>query len=967
MAKKDNLIKSKSIYTIKKNHFLTNDATIYENDHITIISNDGIYDDDMALFSDSNFKYRIRTESNDKKKHTRSSFLKTDNGSEFWTLKDISASTISEESKIVSKPNYSSLKDFAYYGSAVELIRATINDIVQRFPGGITKYSDNNLAPTVVVNGTTRKLLSNEFEIDCWSNGALLSSGDAKNPMRILSASYMNYEDNGTPLTSAPMFKSNENMCPNSIIGTVTINGKGFDVYMDGEYKKHLLETGGNSINLKPKASIIDAFWDSLDDFERVLLNRDATPVYKAILETPYSDETGFYYKNETYIWPTVNDDGFTPDITTSRFQNYLESLISLANFHDEYDSDNIWRMMTHESIKNLNWTYVSKNDENESEQIDNDSNGIKAMIRVYGRQFDDIKRYADNIKYSNTLSYDQKQNLPDYFLSDVVENDGWEAQHTSPFDSEVTNVISSGTGTSAYTLYVGGKTTGYVNSEFQRRLALNSDYIQSLKGTRRGIDAILGMFGYENVDRNNSNSAGTYSITEYVCVVVPSASVSSYTEASLIRTLGGDYVNVDEQTNFMAGYPVAVIQPSMSASTSEDGGGTSEENSYYIVPWFDRKQTYNYPFYFQSKGGWGKRSSKIINLPHLTNKTELETEFVDIYGETQPYMKYAKTMIEMTMLNQDSLCEGTICYVTDISDIDKMYEKSQDEDGTFSHYFILKTKELAGYCGYVQNNIYDGCYGWKNIPVEQISGVTKDGAKVIYLESLKAEYKGNNPHIGYGLYDDGDDYREHFQNLFKGMLKDGKFDYLQQDTETIGGLDITGQELYSKLCNGYGFKLSGVTDNKKCNFYCDTSEELKLIAIGSADTVSWAYPEGLVSYNPENIETPDSDSSYANILDESQANGVVNVKNIRINFNVGDNLEMQKYIQNVVLKYLEEMIPSTAIVEYLFNGVLGVPRVNDETPAMDGGFRWVNNVQHAVIDNNAYIINVYEEIDENE
>ena len=59
MAKKDNLIKSKSIYTIKKNHFLTNDATIYENDHITIISNDGIYGE---LFLD--FYLRIVKERN---------------------------------------------------------------------------------------------------------------------------------------------------------------------------------------------------------------------------------------------------------------------------------------------------------------------------------------------------------------------------------------------------------------------------------------------------------------------------------------------------------------------------------------------------------------------------------------------------------------------------------------------------------------------------------------------------------------------------------------------------------------------------------------------------------------------------------------------------------------------------------------------------------------------------------------
>jgi hypothetical protein len=59
MAKKDKLIKNKSIYTIKKKHASLTDSIIYENDYITIIPNDGIYDDEMALFSESNFKYLI--------------------------------------------------------------------------------------------------------------------------------------------------------------------------------------------------------------------------------------------------------------------------------------------------------------------------------------------------------------------------------------------------------------------------------------------------------------------------------------------------------------------------------------------------------------------------------------------------------------------------------------------------------------------------------------------------------------------------------------------------------------------------------------------------------------------------------------------------------------------------------------------------------------------------------------------
>ena len=174
MAKKDKLIKSKSIYTIKKKHFVTNDSVIYENDHVTIVPNDGIYDDEMALFSESNFKYRIDAQTNEKRKHSRGNYIKTKEGKEYWTLEDISGTTESEESRIVNKPNYSSLKDFAYYGSAVELIKATINDIILRFPGGLYYYDGtNSIAPKA--NGVP--LISNEFNIDCWTPSEGVASG----------------------------------------------------------------------------------------------------------------------------------------------------------------------------------------------------------------------------------------------------------------------------------------------------------------------------------------------------------------------------------------------------------------------------------------------------------------------------------------------------------------------------------------------------------------------------------------------------------------------------------------------------------------------------------------------------------------------------------------------------------------------------------------------------------------------
>lgn len=930
MAKKDKLIKSKSIYTIKKQHTVTNNGIIYENDHVTIVPNDGIYDDEMALFSESNFKYKINTTQSSKKRHNRGEFIKPEGDTgETWTLGTLSAATVpTEESTIVLKPNYSSLKDFAYYGSAVELIRATVNDIVSRFPGGISYYGAGK-APLVIKTGNTSYyLVSNEFDIDCWTGGGLISSGTVKNPMRILAASYMNYVGSDGKDISAPSPNITGN-CPNSIIGTVTVGGKTLSIFMDGEGKKYLVTSSdnGGGVIIKPKQSFIDEFWSTMDDFERVLLNRDTTPVYKAVFETPYFDETGYYYENKSYVWPTVNNDGFTPDITTGAFQGYLESLISLATFHDEFDSDNIWRMMTHESIKNLDWTYNTRKGDDETDLTDFDTKGIGAIMRIYGRQFDDIKRYADNIKNSNTLSYDEKNNAPDYFLSDTIENDGWEAQHSAPF-TENANAVSATVQSSKITLYVSGKTAGFVNSSFQRRLALSSNYIQSMKGTRRGIETILGMFGYQPDSATTATTtAGYFNINEYVALVT---SGLSYYDGCEIRSYGDNPYEDDDLPHLMYGYPVAVIQPG------------DDETPSYMVPWFN-KSTSEETFYFQSKGGWGKRASKLINLPKLTSSTELNG--IPIYGETQPYMRFAKNIDEMLGQNKSNLYEGIICYVTDISTIERDYTLGSGENlDDCSHYFSLVNVALSTHCGFLQNDIYN-CYGWKQITNTEISGMTTvEGKKVVYLESLITDYKGNNPHVGYGKYDDGSEYIEHFTHLFKNTFEMGLYDQWKEEEPSV----------YESAAT-FGFTVCEVLDNKKCSYFHDY--ESSEVWTGSGETLCSGWNSTVAS----GVTFPDTPSEVT-IADESQANGIINIKKLVINFGIGDgdgNIHLKNYIQNVVLKYLEQMIPSTAILEYRFNNESAIDTSGSNLSS--GSFSFVRTA-HAAITKDDPTITVWRE-----
>lgn len=980
---RENLIKAKSLYSLAKKTTDTNVGTIYEQDYMTIRSNDDIFNGEMVLFSDSNFKFRVRAEKNTKKKHVRQPWIKPseDNDTTEWTLENMPEAPITEETKIVLKPNYTSLRDFAYYGSSIELIRATVNDILMRFPGAI--YAPNSGATKIEVKYPTESagtyyLLSNDFDIDCWTK----TSVGNKNSLRTLADSFECYEFNKSiknTKVSAPRTIGPLTGCPNSIIGRTNLgvftsapgeSAKWPYLYLNNDGNIMLaVKTGtttyiDNNFSrplLVPKQEYIDAFWDSLDDFEKVLLNRDTAPKYKATFETVHFDkESGYTYENKDYIWPTVNPSAYSLDVSSIDYQSYIGSLVNLAEYYDLYESDNIWRMLTHEAIKNLDWTFVNQQDGEPVDASDIDSSRIKAMLRVYGRQFDEIKRYIDNIKNSISVSYDEKNNVPDYFLTDKVENGGWDAYSVSPTQ----DIIMSGeTGAeSAITIetdviYTGSSSVGYTptdsNVNFMRRLTLNSNYIQSLKGTRRGLETIFGMFGYHEAEGEDSG-AGTYSITEQIAIA---QNFPIYDKIGALRILGnGEYVYEGENTNSMIGYPVRMVHPTEDETHS---GAT------YIIPWYDANDELRDPFYFQANGGWGKMQEKLINLPFTSASTIRGDGNLSIYEETEPYMRFAPNIEAMLEIPSTELERETVCYVTDISNIvngeyadnpicgdiscKPMYKCencgafysadtpthicsacSGSLSTDYSHYFILKNKILSQHVGYLKNDVYE-CYGWKNVYLHELGVysepddtgntvvLTSDGLRVLYLESIVAENRGNNPHIGRGLYDDGAEYIDRFNHLFKEAVKDGIYDHLKNDEDKEKYCAIVS----SGFCVNFMSPNGSTIDNKKCHYFVDTLEvESSPISASTNDSTEDIYVilSNDTFYTGLTIPSEERCINANKKYDECAANSVINVKNININFNTDGNIYLKDYFQNVVLRYLEPMIPSTAILSYTFD-----------------------------------------------
>ena len=912
--------KVKSDYTIlRRKSRLTSKGDVYENNLMTITPIEVLLPEGQnVIYSDSNFKFSIRTDANLKHRHTKSDWVKTELGGVVWTLEDVIDSTISEESEVRIKPDYNSLRDFAYYGSAVEMVHATVNHVLMHFPGELY-FSDE---PFVAYDRNGNKIsmtgyykVYNECEINIETD--FIDENNVENPNRYLCLSIGNYNKlkNGEIIKenlTRGKFNKNENFCGDGILGTVDIDGITVTVYVSDNVKYYLHKNAGNAgVSIRPKQNIIDEYFATIDDFERVLLNTESEPLYKAIFETVVEKDDGYYYNLEPYIWPSINN--WTPDMNSSAYQSYIMRLISLAQQHDEYDSNNIWRMLTHEAIKNLDWTFFRESGDDVEDLSKIDSSRIEAMIQLYGRQFDGLKRYIDNIKNANKITYDQKNNVPDYLLTDAVEMSGFDAILPNPkAKSNVTLNKSLFDGLSKKYSEVDA------NTFFMRNLKLNAPYLNSAKGTREGVEAMLAILGFGKDD---------FEINEYVTIAkghdnsyyckMDSDAISNIPESEAERSSNCKYpaaidvemINMNKdffptnvnfmvsQYNGIACKPIEVYK--------EDG--TIDYR--YVVPWYENGKQYDGDWYFQCDGGWGKKDLiDVTEVSILGQPLGIEVLSGDtLYEETKSRLKFAENLEEMLDIYPNNLENDDICYVTDISNLKTIQNGvyADIDETPMSHYFVINNKE--NYCVL-------GDSGWAYIRMSDITSSNPSSAatKVIYLETIKASTLGNNPHVANRPYDNGKRYVDCLDSIFKYSIENEQFSYFSD-------LDV-----HSAITT-YNFNISSAytVDNRKAEYF--RREEQSSLQING--TSGLREVEDFCCDYGEKIVNPENEDKHL----EAAANSIINLKNLEIGYYApydleelydGDAIQWRENFEEVIEPYIKQMLPSTTILRWKYLGV---------------------------------------------
>lgn len=803
--------KNHSNYVLKKKHQTINGGTIFERDWVTIGGLQNFGKGKSIRYYDGNFIFTESSVPNFQKRHRLNSTT------DIFTYDDVKNAV--GDVNIVKVNKFSDdLRDYAYYGSCVELVRSTIESIISEFPANITLTKNEIEVPPTTSDGLyttlTKKygyIINNPFNIDLYHKDVSLSKYD--NEMRFLSLSYDKYLLNGSEITGYDVIIDVDSDCPQNDqwyikkapIITVKLNGK--NVFYGFKVNETILFTSNeNNLTLMPKDEVIVDYFDNLDGFERLLLRQDTKPFYKNTFITPIEGELNYKYVKRDYTWPS---NGYCVDITSTSYYSFVERLLKTAQTLDELWTDNLYRNMTHEAIKNFDWTYTR--DYIDGEEQDNIDGGerMQKILHVYGRVFDDIKRNIDGIKISNTVSYSSYNNMPSAMISDTLNDYGWDMVSTIPSNSNLNLPIT--------TSFLSKKKLNWYKShnneeifpqtcdvEFNRRLMLSTKRIMQTKGTKNSIDMIMAMFGFGD---------GDYTMEEQIIYTKPlSGNLDDNLEKIERINSNKSLSRVDDDV--FAGIPLKLI---------------SFKNKEYIVPYYEKDKYYDGEFAFQTNGGWGKK----IGVNEDVNNEKGGFNYI----ETISYMHVVSSITSLLDTNTNSVKNGDIYYVTDISDYIHYNEREVDINN-LTHYFKMNNNRLPNKLA-----------SWENVPV--------DNPKVVYLESIINTNIANNPHVGYGKYDDGDEFFQYMEKPFKYSIEKYKLEYSDLTDANNIKFDLT-KELF------------------------DASEDDRKIIINNDDSTKYHL------------------NSKIFVL-----------KNVKMQ----NNDLFNNYFREVILPYVMQVIPSTAIL----------------------------------------------------
>ena len=427
-------------------------------------------------------------------------------GKSFSKLYDLDSLNFTNDTKKIISNNVdiklnldnNKLSSYAYFGSATEFIRVTLENIITYWPASlyvnsllstssgefsgytVTNYNYDSYNDKAEIDVNVL-MIQNPFDLVFTKNGSVADTFNEDNKLRNITLNYANYviDYNNTEYAIIAFTGAS-----NEISGNLRLIVEGNPFKDDTT----TATTRTSSFHIKPNKLKVDEFFNGLTSFEQNILNRNTVPKYKSIYDYNIVGDNGIVYRTKkSLVWP-IND-GYNIDYSSFDYVEYVNGLIEIASKSDAVSSDIVCRFLVAESISSFD-TLPNFNGDN----LISEGQKMTKILKIYGRSFDEVKVWIDGLKLFNTVTYDKKNNTPDQLVKGLAKNMGWEM--TTPISDN--NLLSHYVEThqSTYSGQSTGLSSQQAETEMWRRLIINSAWLFKSKGSRKSIEFFFKFLG---------------------------------------------------------------------------------------------------------------------------------------------------------------------------------------------------------------------------------------------------------------------------------------------------------------------------------------------------------------------------------------------------------------------------------------------------------------------------------------
>jgi hypothetical protein len=167
-------------------------------------------------------------------------------------------------------------------------------------------------------------------------------------------------------------------------------------------------------------------------------------------------------------------------DITSTQFNKYLDDLQLVAERLDEYKTNLISRFLITGAFK----------------EFDTDDQKIEKVLQIYGRSFDEVKKFIDSLAYMNSVNYQVGNDIPSQLLFNLAQTLGINPNISPTTNEEFLTAVFNPTPQQIYPGQKNTPTPTELNYQYYRNLILNSSYMFKSKGTRQSLEYVMRFIG---------------------------------------------------------------------------------------------------------------------------------------------------------------------------------------------------------------------------------------------------------------------------------------------------------------------------------------------------------------------------------------------------------------------------------------------------------------------------------------